>query len=82
MVLDQDHPMVRDAVRTFVRDAITPYAATWDRERTFPNDVHRQLAELGAYGVDLPRRARLPDLRGHERHPENFDCTRTRLKVR
>ncbi|WMY07958.1 acyl-CoA dehydrogenase family protein [Paraburkholderia phenoliruptrix] len=54
MVLDQDHLMVRDALRTFVRDAIMPHAAAWDRERTFPKDVHRQLAELGAYGVLVP----------------------------
>ena len=55
MVLDQDHTMIRDAVRTFVREAITPYAAVWDRERTFPKDVHRQLAELGTYGVLVPQ---------------------------
>ena len=54
MVLDQDHLMIRDAVRTFVRDAIVPHAAQWDRDRTFPKDVHRQLAELGAYGVLVP----------------------------
>jgi butyryl-CoA dehydrogenase len=54
MLLDQDHLMVRDAVRTFVRDAVTPYAAQWDRDRTFPKDVHRQLAGLGAYGVLVP----------------------------
>ncbi|SIT37166.1 putative ACYL COA DEHYDROGENASE OXIDOREDUCTASE PROTEIN [Paraburkholderia ribeironis] len=54
MVLDQDHVMVRDALRTFVSEAITPQAATWDRERTFPQDVHRQLAALGAYGVLVP----------------------------
>lgn len=54
MLLDQDHLMIRDAVRTFVREAVTPNAAQWDRERTFPADVHRQLAELGAYGVLVP----------------------------
>ncbi|ANB71093.1 acyl-CoA dehydrogenase family protein [Paraburkholderia phytofirmans] len=54
MVLDQDHLMVRDAVRTFVREAVTPHAAQWDRERIFPKDVHHQLAELGAYGVLVP----------------------------
>ncbi|RDK04120.1 acyl-CoA dehydrogenase family protein [Paraburkholderia lacunae] len=54
MVLDQDHLMVRDALRTFVREAVTPNAALWDRERIFPKDVHRQLAELGAYGVLVP----------------------------
>lgn len=55
MVLDQDHTMIRDAVRSFVQDAIVPQAAAWDRERTFPKDVHRQLAELGAYGVLVPQ---------------------------
>jgi butyryl-CoA dehydrogenase len=54
MLLDQDHQMVRDAVRTFVREAVTPHAAQWDRDRTFPKEVHRQLAELGAYGVLVP----------------------------
>ncbi|MFL9942154.1 acyl-CoA dehydrogenase family protein [Paraburkholderia graminis] len=54
MVLDQDHLMVRDALRTFVREAVTPHAAAWDRKRTFPKEVHRQLAELGAYGVLVP----------------------------
>ncbi|WP_281000901.1 acyl-CoA dehydrogenase family protein [Paraburkholderia sp. D15] len=33
MVLDQDHVMVRDALRTFVREAVTPHAAAWDRVR-------------------------------------------------
>ena len=54
MLLDQDHLMVRDAVRTFVREAVTPHPAQWDRDRTFPKKVHRQLAELGAYGVLVP----------------------------
>ncbi|SIT39927.1 Acyl-CoA dehydrogenase [Paraburkholderia piptadeniae] len=54
MLLDQDHLMIRDAVRTFVRETVTPNAAQWDRDRTFPADVHRQLAELGAYGVLVP----------------------------
>jgi len=54
MVLDQDHTMIRDAVRDFVRDEVTPYAAQWDRDRTFPADVHKQLADLGAYGVLVP----------------------------
>jgi butyryl-CoA dehydrogenase len=55
MLLDEDHRMVRDAVRTFVREAVAPHAAQWDRERTFPKDVHRQLAGLGAYGVLVPQ---------------------------
>jgi butyryl-CoA dehydrogenase len=54
MMLDQDHTMIRDALRDFVRDEVTPHAAQWDRDRTFPADVHKQLAGLGAYGVLVP----------------------------
>ncbi len=46
--------MIRDAVRTFVREAVTPHAAQWNRDRAFPRDVHHQLAALGAYGVLVP----------------------------
>jgi alkylation response protein AidB-like acyl-CoA dehydrogenase len=54
MLLTPEHEMIRDAIRTFVREAITPNAAAWDRDGTFPKDVHRQLGELGAYGVAVP----------------------------
>lgn len=54
MLLDEDHLMVRDAVRAFVREEVVPHAAAWDRERVFPAQVHRQLAQLGAYGVMVP----------------------------
>ncbi|WP_017772533.1 acyl-CoA dehydrogenase family protein [Paraburkholderia kururiensis] len=54
MLLDEDHLMVRDAVRAFVREEVAPHAAAWDRERVFPAQVHRKLAQLGAYGVMVP----------------------------
>ncbi|MBU6492429.1 MAG: acyl-CoA dehydrogenase family protein [Burkholderiales bacterium] len=54
MLLSQEHQMIRDALRTFVRETIVPQAAAWDRDGTFPHDVHRQLAGLGAYGVAVP----------------------------
>jgi len=54
MLLTQEQEMIRDAIRTFVREAIVPHAAAWDRDATFPKDVHRQLGELGAYGVAVP----------------------------
>ncbi|UHJ65435.1 acyl-CoA dehydrogenase family protein [Melaminivora jejuensis] len=54
MLLTQDQEMIRDAVRAFVQERIAPHAAQWDREHTFPHDVHRGLAELGAYGICVP----------------------------
>ena len=56
MVLDQDHRLIRDAVRDYVRDHITPLSAQWDRERTFPRQALAGLASLGCYGVAVPER--------------------------
>ena len=54
MLLNQDQEMIRDAMRDFVREQITPHAARWDREHHFPKDVHQGLAALGAYGICVP----------------------------
>ena len=54
MVLSSDQEMIRDAVRDFVREQITPHAARWDKEHHFPKDVHQGLAALGAYGICVP----------------------------
>ena len=47
MLLTQDQEMIRGAMRDFVQEQIAPHAAQWDREHTFPRDVHRGLAQLG-----------------------------------
>jgi butyryl-CoA dehydrogenase len=54
MLLTPEQEMIRDAVRQFAQDVIAPQAAQWDREKTFPKDVHKELARLGAYGVAVP----------------------------
>ncbi|QYY31768.1 acyl-CoA dehydrogenase family protein [Cupriavidus pinatubonensis] len=54
MLLTSEHEMIRDAVRQFAQEVIAPQAAQWDRDKTFPKDVHRELAGLGAYGVAVP----------------------------
>jgi len=54
MILSEELGQVRDAVRTFVAEQITPHAARWDRESTFPAQALKGLAELGCYGVAVP----------------------------
>ena len=54
MLLNQDQEQVRDAVRAFATQELWPHAARWDKEHTFPKDVHKGLAELGAYGICVP----------------------------
>ena len=54
MILDDDHRAVQEAVRSYVQDRIAPQAAQWDRDKHFPKDELRGLAELGCYGVAVP----------------------------
>jgi butyryl-CoA dehydrogenase len=54
MLLIDDQIMIRDAVRTFAQEQIWPHAAQWDKEHHFPKEVHKGLAELGAYGICVP----------------------------
>jgi len=54
MSLTEDQRMVQDAVRTFVSEQITPFAAQWDKAHTFPAEALRGLAELGCFGIAVP----------------------------
>ena len=54
MLLTDDQIMIRDAVRAFAQEQLWPHAAQWDKEHHFPKEVHKGLAELGAYGICVP----------------------------
>ena len=54
MLLTQDQQMVREAVRAFAQEQLWPNAAKWDKEHTFPKEVHKGLADLGCYGICVP----------------------------
>ena len=55
MILSEQHQMIRDVLRDFSQQQLTPNAARWDREREFPHDALKQLAALGAFGVAVPQ---------------------------
>ncbi len=54
MILTPDQLMIRDAVRDFAQQELWPHAAEWDKLHTFPHEVHKGLAALGAYGICVP----------------------------
>ena len=54
MLLTEDQEQIRDAVRAFAQAELWPHAARWDQQRHFPQDAHRGLAALGAYGICVP----------------------------
>ena len=54
MLLTPDQEMIREAVRDFAQRELWPHAAEWDKKHHFPKEVHKGLAELGAYGICVP----------------------------
>ncbi|MBX9662523.1 acyl-CoA dehydrogenase family protein [Novosphingobium sp.] len=45
--LTDDQLAIQEMARRFTADAITPFAAQWDEEHTFPRETIRAAAELG-----------------------------------
>ncbi|TQV87552.1 acyl-CoA dehydrogenase family protein [Aliikangiella coralliicola] len=54
MFLTEEQTMIQDAARQYVQEKITPYAADWDRNKTFPEEALKGLGELGFYGMLVP----------------------------
>lgn len=54
MILTPEQEQIRDAMRAFAQERLAPFAADWDRNKTFPAQALRELGELGAMGVCVP----------------------------
>jgi alkylation response protein AidB-like acyl-CoA dehydrogenase len=54
MILNEEHQMIRDALRAFSQDRLAPNAGRWDKEHYFPKEELKELAALGAFGVAVP----------------------------
>jgi len=52
--LAPEHELLRDTVRQFALDRIAPLAEELDREKRFPYELVRELAELGLMGMTIP----------------------------
>ncbi|MGI4812102.1 MAG: acyl-CoA dehydrogenase family protein, partial [Janthinobacterium lividum] len=52
--LTQEQRMIRDAAREFAQRVLAPQAAAWDRDARLPDDIVRQLGELGLLGMIVP----------------------------
>ncbi len=54
MVLNEEQRLIRDAVRAFTAEQITPFAAKWSEGREFPAQALKGLAVLGCFGICVP----------------------------
>jgi alkylation response protein AidB-like acyl-CoA dehydrogenase len=52
--LDVEQSDIRDMVRRFTEQEITPHAEEWDENCHFPREVYRQIGELGLMGMTTP----------------------------
>jgi acyl-CoA dehydrogenase len=50
----EEHEDLRESIRRFVETELRPHAQKWEEERWFPNEVFRQLAEVGYLGLKYP----------------------------
>lgn len=54
MFLTEEQTMIQDAARQYVQEKIAPFAAEWDRNKTFPEEALKGLGELGFFGMLVP----------------------------
>lgn len=52
--LTEDQQAIRDNVRRFAREKITPIAAEYDEEQKFPEETIKELSEMGIFGIGFP----------------------------
>ena len=49
--LNEDQSLIQDVARKFADDRMKPFAAEWDENKHFPEDVLREAAEMGFAGI-------------------------------
>ena len=54
MQLNEEQILIRESVRDYVRDRVTPNAADWDRTSHFPKEQLAEMGELGLFGMLVP----------------------------
>jgi glutaryl-CoA dehydrogenase len=52
-LISSEERLVRDTVRQFVREKVTPFAGEWFEQGTFPRELIREMGELGLFGMHL-----------------------------
>src|SRR5215469_13423100 len=52
--LDEEQSDIRDMVRRFTEQEITPYAEVWDETKHFPREIYHKMAKPGLMGMTTP----------------------------
>ena len=52
--LGEEHSLLRDQIRRFIREEVEPHGEQWERDGHVPRDVLRKMGELGLFGLRYP----------------------------
>src|SRR5450756_3005655 len=50
----EEHDMLRQSVREFVENEVTPYVDEWEEKEEYSMDAFRKMGELGLLGLRVP----------------------------
>jgi glutaryl-CoA dehydrogenase len=55
-LFNEEHLLVRGAMRDFVKQEITPYIEEWAQKAVFPKHMVKKFGEIGAFGPFIPEK--------------------------
>jgi glutaryl-CoA dehydrogenase len=53
-LLTEEHKLIRDSVRSYVKKEISPFIEEYAQKAEFPQHIVRQLGDLGCFGPTIP----------------------------
>ncbi|MDO7874649.1 acyl-CoA dehydrogenase family protein [Hymenobacter sp. ASUV-10] len=53
-LLTEEHILVRQSIRDFVKKEINPYIEKWAQDNHFPSEIVRKFGDVGAFGPTIP----------------------------
>lgn len=53
-LLDEEHKLIRESVRTYVKKEISPIIEEYAQKAEFPQQIVKQLGDLGCFGPTVP----------------------------
>ncbi|MDZ4715766.1 MAG: acyl-CoA dehydrogenase family protein [Cytophagales bacterium] len=53
-LLTEEHKLIRNSIRDFVKREISPYIEDWAQRAHFPYEIVRKFGDIGAFGPSIP----------------------------
>ena len=54
-LLTEEHKLIRQSIRDFVKQEISPYIEDWAQRAHFPREIVPKFGEMGAFGPTIPQ---------------------------